>query len=83
MVLQLPDKKKGGFNGKQYPLACLSSHNVTSFVSDGEPPYDGSAIDVVHPIALALIIIYDMLAFVALLFAVACALFNIICRNKK
>ena len=55
----------------------------TSLFSGGQPPYDGSATDVVHPIALPLIIVYDVLASVALLLAVACALFNVICRNKK
>lgn len=46
-------------------------------------PYDGSARDIVHPIALPLVIIYDVLASAGVLLAVACLVFNIVFRNKK
>ena len=49
----------------------------------GGPPYDGSAQNVVHPIALPIVIIYNTLASVGLLCAAGCTLFNIIFRNKK
>ena len=50
---------------------------------DGTPPYDGYEEDTIHPNHLALIIIYDIAAFVGLIFVAVCLVFNIVFRNKK
>ena len=50
---------------------------------DGTPPYDGYEVDAIHQNHLALIIIYDIAAFVGLIFVVVCLVFNIVFRNKK
>ena len=50
---------------------------------DGIPPYDGYEVDTIHQNHLALIIIYDIAAFVGLIFVAVCLVFNIVFRNKK
>ena len=50
---------------------------------DGTPPYDGYEVDTIHPNHLALIIIYDITAFVGLIFVAVCLVFNIVFRNRK
>ena len=50
---------------------------------DGTPPYDGYEVDAIHQNNLSLIIIYDIAAFVGLIFVAVCLVFNIVFRNKK
>lgn len=50
--------------------------------ADGVVPYDGSANDVIHPIAIPIIVIYDILAVAGIIFAVGCTIFNIVFRKK-
>ena len=50
---------------------------------DGTPLYDGYEVDDIHQNHLALIIIYDIIAFVGLIFVAVCLVFNIVFRNKK
>ena len=51
---------------------------------DGTPPYDGYEVDTIHQNHLALIIIiYDIVVFLGLVFVAVCLVFNIIFRNKK
>ena len=50
---------------------------------DGTPPYDGYEVDTIHQNHLALIIIYDIVAFFGLIFVAVCLVFNIVFRNKK
>ena len=50
---------------------------------DGTPPYDGYEMDTIHRNHLALIIIYDIAAFVGLIFVAVCLVFNTVFRNKK
>ena len=50
---------------------------------DGAPPYDGYKMDTIHKNNLFLIVIYDIAAFVGLIFVAVCLVFNIVFRNKK
>ena len=50
---------------------------------DGTPPYDGYEVHTIHQNHLALIIIYDIAAFVSLIFVTVCFVFNIVFRNKS
>ena len=50
---------------------------------DGSPPYDGSPTKAIHQNHLALIVIYDIVAFVGLIFVAVCLVFNVVFRNKK
>ena len=50
---------------------------------DGTPPYDGYEVHIIHQNHLALIIIYNIAAFVSLIFVTVCFVFNIVFRNKK
>ena len=50
---------------------------------DGTPPYDGYEVHTIHQNHLALIIIYDIAAFVSLIFVTVCFVFDIVFRNKK
>ena len=50
---------------------------------DGTPPYDGYEMDTIHQNHLALFVIYDITAFVGLIFVAVCLVFNIVFRNKK
>ena len=56
---------------------------TTLYPLDGTPPYDGFPEETIHQNHLALIIIYDIAAFVGLIFVAVCLLFNIFFRNKK
>ena len=59
-------------------------HIITIIMSlDGTPPYDGYEVDTIQQNHLALIIIYDIGAFVGLIFVAVCLVFNIVFRNKK
>ena len=58
-------------------------HIITIIMSlDGTPPYDGYEVDTIHQNHLALIIIYDIAAFVGLIFVAVCLVFDIVFRNK-
>ena len=50
---------------------------------DGTPPYDGYEMDTIHKNHLALFVIYDITAFVGVIFVAVCLVFNIVFRNKK
>ena len=59
-------------------------YSITIFYPlDGIPPYDGFPEETIHQNHLALIIIYDIAAFVGLIFVAVCLVFNIVFRNKK
>ena len=47
---------------------------------DGTSPYDGYEVDAIHQNNLSLIIIYDIVAFVGLIFVAVCL---VLIRNKK
>ena len=49
---------------------------------DGTPPYDGYEMDTIHKNHLALFVIYDITAFVGVIFVAVCLVFNIVFRNK-
>ena len=49
---------------------------------DGIPP-DGTPIEVVSTVNLALVVIYDILAFLGLIFTTVCLVFNFGYRNRK
>ena len=50
--------------------------------ADGIPP-DGTPIDIVNTFRVELIAMFDILAAVGILFAIACLLFNITFRKRK
>lgn len=64
----------------------LSSIDVVfihySLYLDGIPP-DGTPISVTNTIHDAVIVIYDMIAALGIIFAICCLVFNIVFRNKK
>ncbi len=49
---------------------------------EGIPP-DGTPIEIINTIHVALIIIMDIMAIVGVTFAIVCLVFNIVFRNKR
>lgn len=52
------------------------------FILDGIPP-DGTPISVTNAIHTAVIVIFDIIAALGIIFAICCLVFNIAFRNKK
>ena len=66
--------------GNVFPLVSLYFIPI-----GGSPPSDGSLIitENIQKNHLALVVIYDIIAFVGLIFVAVCLVFNIVFRNKK
>ena len=71
---------------KRYPLEYFAGHcnlQAVYFSCSGLVPYDGVPGKKIVAVHLAITVIYLMLACAGILFAIACLLFNFICRNSK
>ena len=55
---------------------------VYSYIG-GKAPYDGSLVEEVHHIHIALEIVYSTLAAAGLMFTLVCLIFNIYFRNAR
>ena len=67
-----------------YPGKWLSKYNVGFKLSftDGVPP-DGTPISIINTFKVELIVIFDTLVLLGIIFAVTCLLFNIIYRKRR
>lgn len=74
------------FPGEDWYIIDSGAQNMTSnfffWYIEGVPP-DGTPIQVVSTYHLALVVIYDILAFLGLIFTTVCLAFNFGYRNRK
>ena len=67
-------------------INLLSSIDIViilySLYLDGIPP-DGTPISVTNAIHTAVIVIFDLIAALGIIFAICCLVFNLVFRNKK
>ena len=53
------------------------------YSSSGGPPLDGTPIKIIRTFKLWLIVIFDCLASLGIVFAIACLVFNTVFRKRK
>ena len=53
------------------------------FCNIGGPPSDGTTMKIIHTFNTALVVVFDCLAILGIVFAISCLLFNFIFRNRR
>ena len=64
-----------------YSVCCIIISYY--FDQDGMPPYDGFPVIGIATNSIALVVIYDIIAGIGIIFAIVCFTFNVIFRKKR
>uniref|UniRef100_A0A1X7SG58 G-protein coupled receptors family 3 profile domain-containing protein n=1 Tax=Amphimedon queenslandica TaxID=400682 RepID=A0A1X7SG58_AMPQE len=64
-------------------FAFETGESSSTLWSDGVPPYDGFPVIGITTNSIALVVIYDIVAGIGIIFAIVCFIFNVIFRKKR